>query len=204
MARRGTITAVGGIPIPESFFQAKTTLPDVGEWIDKAIWDTQTYLAAGSATLNFFRTTSVNPMISNMEAAGNIPGNKAFLVRAIGVQVFTPAAAVDIIADLAGVINRGVCRLFIGNKDYSEWPIYLLSESGGVFGDISDGTAATLLANVGNGIPDPRASYTLSRPLLIENQLNFTARCEWPALGAVGADVSVRVILKGELGRQVQ
>ena len=202
--RRGNVTAVGGIPIPPSFFTAKTSLPDIGEWIDKVLWDTQTYVAAGVTTLNYFRTTNVNPMITNMEAAGNIPGKKAFLVRAIGVQVFSVGAAVDVIADIANVIHRGVCRFYIGNKDYSEWPIYLLSESGGVYGAWDDGTAATTVQSAGNGIPDPRASYTLTRPLLIENQLNFTARCEWPALGAIGADVSVRVILKGELGRQVQ
>lgn len=204
MARGGNITAVGGIPIPASFFAAKTSLPDVGEWIDKVLWDTQTYVAAGVTALNFFRVTAVNPMISNMETAGNIPGNKAFLVRAIGVQVFSVNAAADVTADIANVINRGVLRFFIGNKDYSEWPIYLLSESGGVYGQIADGTAATLHSHIGNGVPDPRASYTLTRPLLIENQLNFTGRCEWPALGAIGADVNVRVLLKGELGRQVQ
>lgn len=204
MARNRAVTAVGGIPIPPSFFASKTTLPDVGEWIDKCLWDTQTYLAAGVTALNFFQTTNVNPVLSNMEAAGNIPGNKAFLVRAIGVQVFSVAAAADVIADIFNVIHRGVGRFFIGNKDYSEWPLHQLSESGGVFGAVATGIAATEVNFVGNGLPDPRASYTLTRPLLIENQLNFRFRCEWPALGAIGANVSVRVVLKGEMGRQVQ
>lgn len=204
MARGSTITAVGGIPIPPSFFQAKTSVPDIGEIVDKVLWDTQTYPLAGITALNFFQVTNVNPAVTNMEAAGNIPGNKAFLVRAIGVQVFSVAAAADIIADIWNVIHRGVGRLFIGNKDYSEWPLHQLSESGGVAGAIATGVAATEVNYVGNGVPDPRASYTLMRPLLIENQLNFRFVCEWPALGAITADVSVRVFLKGELARQVQ
>jgi len=126
-------------------------------------------------------------------------------IRAIGVEVINTAAAAQTdIADFFSIIQRGVARLFIGNKDYSEWPIYLLPSSGGVAGMRFTNTAATLGLVLSNGVPDVRNSYTLSRPLLIPRQLNFRIRLEWPGATAVTSNFDVRVVLKGEISRQIQ
>src|SRR3989304_8188868 len=179
------IINVGGIPIPPALLQHRVSVPGAGEWIDKVLWATQTYLAAGVSFLDYFLTTSAVLYTSNMEASGQLPGNKEFLIRAIGGEVINTAAAAQTdIADFFSIIQRGVARLFIGNKDYSEWPIYLLPSSGGVAGMRFTNTAATLGLVLSNGVPDVRNSYTLSRPLLIPRQLNFRIRLEWPGATA--------------------
>jgi hypothetical protein len=199
------IVNIGGIPIPPQLLRHRVSVPGAGEWIDKVIWANQTYPAAGITFLDYFLTTSAVLFTSNMEAAGQLPGDKEFLIRSIGVQVINSAAAAQTdIADYFSVIQRGVARLFIGNKDYSEWPIYLLPASGGVAGLRYTNTAATLGLVLSNGVPDTRNSYTLSRPLLIPRQLNFRVRLEWPAATAVTSDLIVRVLLKGEISRQIQ
>jgi hypothetical protein len=208
MARRLSerdIINIGGIPIPPALLRHRTAVPGAGEWIDKVIWGVQQYPAAGTTFLDYFLTTSPVLFTSNMEAAGQLPGDKEFLIRAIGVQVIhTAAVAQTDIADFFSIIQRGVARLFIGNKDYSEWPIYLLPASGGGYGDAFTNTAATLHLSITNGVPDVRNSYTLARPLLIPRQLNFRVRLEWPAATATTSAFDVRVMLKGEISRQIQ
>ncbi len=204
MARASNMTVIGNVPIPPNFYKHLTTVPGAGEIIDKIFWDSQSYPLAGIASLDFFQVTNVNPIISNMEVNGAIAGDKIFLIRSIGIGLWTNAASQVALADATYLINRGVARLFIGNKDYSEWPLHQLSEGGGVFGASFTNTLATTLINSNNGMPDPRCSYTLTRPLLIPRQLNFRVRIEWPAAAAVTAATMVRVMLKGEIGRQVQ
>lgn len=207
MARKGLITAIGNVPIPESLYNHRTQIPGAAEVVDKNLWDTQTYLAAGSAALTFFQAGNASVAVTNMETGGQLAGGKSFLIRAIGVQVWpvdAAAWATATLTDINTLIQRGVLRLFIGNKDYSEWPLFLLSEGGGIAGSVTTGVAATDVAMIGNGVPDPRASYTLMRPLLLENQINFRARIEWPAAPAVAADKNVRVIFSGDMGRPIQ
>ncbi len=187
------------VPIPPQMANLATAVSDTSEWLDKIFWDTQSYAAAGTALLDFFQTLPANLELGNMDLPGQIGGNRVFIIRALGVFLRT---AID--ADIEILSKHGLLRLFVGNKDYSEWPINLLPAGGGVYAHESSGVAAQLVNLASHGVPDPRAQYTLSRPLLIPAQLNFRVRCEWPNAPAISAQTFVTVMLKGELGRNIQ
>ena len=187
------------VPVPPQMQPLATAVPDASEWIDKIVWDTQNYAAAGTALLDFFQALPANLENGNLDLPGQIGGNRHFVVRAIGVFFRT-----SVLADIEVLSKHGLLRLFIGNKDYSEWPINLLPAGGGVYATLSSGIAATTSAAGVHGFPDPRAQYTLSRPLLIPAQLNFRVRCEWTGAPAISALTPVTVMLKGELGRNIQ
>jgi hypothetical protein len=56
-----------------------------------------------------------------------------------------------------------------------------------------------------NGIADPRAVNTLSKPLFIGPQINFNARVDWAAaLTLSGGDTAITFLLDGDLLRPVQ
>jgi hypothetical protein len=193
------------IPVPRNLRKHQVTVPNAGEWVDWVLWDTQTYVDNTTLALDFFTTTNAAIQTSNMETAGQLPGQKMFLLRAIGVSI-GPAtvntAGVTPFVDAAGLINNGALRLDIGSKSYAEWPIYLLSAGVGVYGQSYTGAATNAVNS--NGIPDPRATYALARPLLLTSNLNFKCRCEWAVAVNTTANCRVRVMLKGELGRPVQ
>jgi hypothetical protein len=64
--------------------------------------------------------------------------------------------------------------------------------------------ATEVFAVATNGIPDPRAIYTLSQPLLIDPQINFQFQLGWAAAQTLSGNVNIKVMLDGELMRPVQ
>lgn len=198
------IVTTGGIPIPPALLKYRTSIPNAGEWIDQVFWHSRLYPALGTGSLDFFTVTDPSLFVTNMEAPGQMAGDKEFLVRAIGVEIFQNAALVPATdpADFDSLSDLGVARLYIGNKDYSEWPVYLLTAGGGVAGYQTNPAAAAALVN--NGVADPRAVYSLAKPLLIPRQLNFKVRVEWPTAPALTTALYVRVSLRGEITRQIQ
>lgn len=186
------------VPVPPGLQNHAVVVPQSGEWIDKVLWDTQTYVDNVTTFLDFFQTLPANIENGNLDQAGIVGGNRYFVIRAIGVffRSLIPT-------DIRQLSKNGLLRLFIGNKDYSEWPIALLPPGGGVYGEVTT-TAAAPQRIVSSGIPDPRAHYTLARPLLIDANLNFRVRCEWPVAQNISGNTPVTVLLKGEIGRNIQ
>ena len=174
-------------------------------------WDTQTYVSGTTTQLTGFFNVRATVDLSNMEIAFQLAAPKAFLVRAIRFYVkFRPGtitgATVGGVAiqtgefdDLVQLINTGVFSLTIGNKTYNQEPMWCLTAGGGAFGILSTGSYAQ------NGWPDPRAVNTLSKPLFIGPQINFSARIDWPAtLTLAGGNPAVTILLDGDLLRPVQ
>lgn len=194
------------IPVPRNLRKHQVTVPNAGEWLDWILYDTQVYTDNVTTVLDgFFGTVRASIVDGNMETAGQMPGQKMFLLRGIGVEILPPlntSATTTPMVDVIALIHHGALRLNIGSKSYSEWPLFLLSAGGGTYGQAY--TAGATVTRGNNGVADPRACYGLARPLLLTSSLNFSARIEWTPAQNITANVRVRVLLKGELGRPVQ
>jgi len=183
-------------------------------------WDTQTFTSGTTTALTNFFNVRATPDLSNMEVAFQLAAPKAFLIRAIRFfvkqrpQIVTPAgasgAAVGAFDNIAQLINTGVMTLTIGNKTYDLEPIWNLTAGGGAVGSMAmaGGTAANAFNYIDyaqNGISDPRAVNTLSKPLFIGPQINFNARLDWAAtLTIQGGNPAICLLLDGDLLRPVQ
>jgi hypothetical protein len=182
-------------------------------------WDTQTYTSGTTVQLiNYFATQRATVDLSNMEVAGQLAAPKAFLIRAIRFFVknrprtSSAAAAAGnqtgIFDDVAQLINTGVFTFTIGNKQYSMNPLWCLTAGGGAAGVLSTsvtGGAVNVTDYAQNGISDPRAVYTLSKPLFIPPQMNFNARVDWAAaLTLAAGNTALTFLLDGDLLRPVQ
>lgn len=214
----------GGLPgvftnqFPAQYEQYNTQYGGQVEAIGWKWWDTQTYTSATTVNLPNYFNVRASTDISNMEVAFQLAAPKAFLVRAIRVyykrrpqMVDSGAAAptnfVSLADDVAQLVNTGVMELTIGNKIYSQEPLWCLTSGGGpnIIWSQAGAEAANITANYAqNGIADPRAVQTVSKPLFIAPQINFNARLFWPAALTLTANTDITVCLDGDLLRPVQ
>jgi hypothetical protein len=192
-----------GIPIPSGMGNMGVTVPNASEWVDKVLWDTQQYAAAGQVNLDFFQGLPPSLPAGNLVQAGTI-GNNVMIVRSIGVFARSGATGVSVGLGVAVLVSQGVLRFDIGAKNYGIWPLNQLPVGGGVAGFASNDTGLLPYDTSNFGVPDPRASYNLTRPLLIPPNLNFRVRLEWAAAIAITNATNLVVCLKGEMGRYVQ
>ena len=186
------------IVLPKNFDPYRATVPGVSEWTDKVLWDTQSYAMAGTNGLDFFQTLPSNIQNGNLQQSGTV-GNNALIVRSIGINPKTHIAN-----DIGILMQNAVLMFYIGSKLYWEGLADRFPPAGGVVGSFSTGTAASTVHTATNGIPDARAGYVLTRPLLIPPNLNFKVRLEFPTAPAISAQTAVTVLLKGDIGRFVQ
>jgi len=178
-------------------------------------WDTQTYVSGTTTSLTQFFNVRGTVDLSNMEVAFQLAAPKAFLIRAIRFfvknrpQVVTtgtplPATQAGVFDDVVQLIQTGVFQLTIGNKVYNLEPLWCLTAGGGAYDIIATGSTSSQ-SYAQNGIADPRAVNTLSKPLFIGPQINFTAQITWPAaLTLTGGNTALTVLLDGDLLRPVQ
>lgn len=182
-------------------------------------WDTQTYVSGTTTQLTGFFNVRATVDLSNMEIAFQLAAPKAFLVRAIRFFVKqrprsnarAAAAAVQpgALDNVAQLINTGVFQMVIGNKVYNQEPVWCMTSGGGASGIIAlEGATADpggMIDYAQNGIADPRAVNSLSKPIFIAPQINFNAQITWPAaLTLAGGNQDVTVVLDGDLLRPVQ
>lgn len=204
---------------PEEFTAYNTQFPGAKEVLGWQLWDTQTYLSGVTTALPQWFNVRATPDLSNMETAFQLPAPKAFLLRVIRFfvkqrpQSVTPVAvtgpqtgAMDNIAQL---INTGVFVFTVGSKPYVMSPLWFLTAGGGAAGYMalatSAGGASIYTDMAQNGIADPRAVASLSKPLFIAPQINFTATVTWPAaLTLAGGNTTITFMMDGDLVRPVQ
>lgn len=178
-------------------------------------WDTQTYTSGTTTALTNFFNVRATPDLSNMEVAFQLAAPKAFLVRAIRFFIKTRPQAATILGggntqtgvfdNVAQLINTGVMSLTIGNKTYDLEPLWCLTAGGGAVGSMIGASTTSQIDYAQNGIADPRAVNTLSKPLFIGPQINFNARIDWAAaLTLQGGNVALTLLLDGDLLRPVQ
>lgn len=197
--------------------QYKGQLESIGwKW-----WDTQTYTSGTTTSLVQFFNVRATPDLSNMEVAFQLAAPKAFLIRAIRFYVkqrptvvtpitsTTGSPATGALDNISQLVNTGVFQFTVGNKVYNQEPLWCLTAGAGATGfmalAIQGGVAGGQIDFGQNGIADPRAVNTLSKPLFIGPQINFTARIDWPAaLTLAGGNTTICILLDGDLLRPVQ
>jgi hypothetical protein len=178
-------------------------------------WDTQTYVSGTTTSLPQWFNIRATPDLSNMEVAFQLAAPKAFLIRAIRFFVKQRPRAATLAAtgnptpgaidNIAQLINGGVFQLTIGNKIYNMEPLWCLTAGGGAIGNLAVASTTVSMDYAQNGLPDPRAVNTLSKPLFIGPQINFSAVVTWPAaLTLSGGDTAITFLLDGDLLRPVQ
>lgn len=201
----------------QAYAQYSTTYPDL-EQIGGVLFDTVTYVSGTTVTLNMFNAVRA-PQLSNMEIPNQLPNPKAFLIRAPkfvvlqsplsvarGAAGAVTAGAVDNIAQL---INTGLLTLIIGAKPYMQFPLWTLPGATGLFGLAGvDGNTAdpgNTLSWAQNGVSEADTGLTLTKPVPIVPQINFSVQLTWPAaITLAGGDTLVQVIFDGLLVRPVQ
>lgn len=130
---------------------------------------------------------------TNMRAAGELPSEQEFEIRAISVH-----AQPDITkALLVGLLTDAVLEIWIGEKPYHQVPLVKVVAACGIEG-LTTGTTIELYHN---GIGDPRALYTLNPTLIIEPKENFRVELHWTTAPTA---VKFWVNLEGILRRAIQ
>lgn len=203
---------------PAEFDQYNTQYPGNKEIIGWQWWDTQTYISGTTVSLPQWFNVRSTPDLGNMEVAFQLSAPKAFFLRAVRFFVKQRPALVSppignpqtgAIDNVAQLINTGVFTLTIGSKIYVMSPIWTLTAGGGAFGVMAMSSSGAVLANFAdygqNGIPDPRSVMTLSKPLFIAPQINFSAVAQWPAaLTLSGGNTAICFLMDGDLVRPIQ
>lgn len=207
--------------IPSGYRAYETQYPGVLETIGAVLYDTVQYVSGSTTSLQLFNSTRSTIDLSNMEAAGQLPYPKSFLIRAVRFYIKQVPRSQDraasgsvqtgALANVARLINTGVFTLQIGAKPYFQYPLWALPSGGGVFpamGLTNIAAGAPIVGTVVdagvNGLPDARAVLTLTKPILIGPQINFVGLLEWPSAVTLTGDLYITVCFDGDLTRPVQ
>ena len=187
--------------------------PGAVEVIWQPTYDFQVYPAAGISNLTFFQTTvgtaGSTLATTNMEASGQFPRPKEFLVT--GIQVFfEPGGAVaqagvaDGTAqenwnDVSDVMNGAAfLKLFIGSKDYLvDTPLSKFTQQfrlGGVANITGNGSVATTTF-IDYAVHSGKY-YSITPTKLPSNQ-NFNVSLNFPTVIPTAEDGNIAVLLDG-------
>jgi len=150
---------------------------------------------------------------TNMTQASRLESPRSFIVRALRVYFEGDIAVLD----LLNFFKNYIVVLIVGEKTYQQAPLWFHPAGGGALinGNLSTARLASTIneSAVSNGMPDPRAINVLDVPLAVKIDQNENFRVEFQgnsfttqaAGGTVfGTGAGIRVVLDGELTRQVQ
>jgi len=186
------------------------------EVIGWSLYDTLPYVSGTTLGLEFFTNVRANKSLSNMETAGALPAPKSFLIRAprffVKQRPRSVAAAVasnpntGAVDNLVQLTNTGIARLIVGSKEYGHVPLWMLCSGGGVAGVISQGGAGTGIIDYATlGTPDARNVWTLTKPILVESQVNFKVEVTWDTpITLAGGNLDLCFALDGDMLRAIQ
>lgn len=180
-----------------------------------AIWDVQTYLAAGQSNLSFFNQPGGKQLDeTNVITAGRLPAGQSMFVT--GAQVlFTPGvlpgriganADFDYANDMAAFYGAGLLDVRVGQDTaIQDGPLSLFPGETRLVGDVAYGdnfTADDNKAGVLELVTLGGKTYTDFEPFPILNTQDFTATLRWlksvVALPS-GMDGKVRLRLTGSI-----
>jgi hypothetical protein len=172
------------------------------------IYDTVVF--AAGATINdttsaFF--TNVGPASGKTLAQSNMrQGNRLPAPEAFSVFGFRFRWSENILlADLIAILNGFALEFSLGQKVYNRGPLWYFSAGGGIDG-FSTRTDSSVYTN---GLPSREAMHKLAIPIVIENQMEFSARLvgspiTLAAAGAGGTGATIQLLLDGLYARGVQ
>ena len=201
---------------PEQYRAYTTQYGNQLEVIGWKWWDTQTYVSGTTTQLPQWFNIRATQDLGNMQVAFQLAAPQAFLLRAIRFFIKQRPRLVTAVAannpqtgafdNVAQLINTGVFTFSVGNKTYAIEPLWCLPAGGGAMGALSLGSDLDIYVDYAqNGVSDPRAVNTLSKPLFIPPQMNFSAVAQWPApLTLEGGNTDITFLLDGDLLRPVQ
>ncbi len=188
------------------------------EIIGYSLYDRQTYVSATTPSLEFFQTRQSSIVNGNLTLPGQLPSGNHFLIQAIRVAILADTSETAVAAPAAGVSNGaiedvkeliydGVGELTINGRPFGTYPIDQTPHGGGpqgVMSNVGTGTApqSAQYQAATNGIPDPRAVYTLAMPISLPPMTNFIYKLTWNAVKTlIIGNTDIRVTFDGQLLR---
>ncbi len=185
------------------------------EFIPDTLFDTQNYPLAGILRLNYFTARAATPDIGNLALGNTLPARTGFLIMSIRVALDSPpqnttlAATATVqtgnISNFTQILNRGTVDFEVLNKNYGNFPLWLLPAGGGVSGLLNSGDVDVITDYANNGIPDARNMYVLEEPLFLSPLVNFNIFMRWPALRAIVVNITpITLLFDGLAVRPVQ
>ncbi len=169
------------------------------------IYDTVSIAAGGSlSTLTSAFFTNVGPASnktlaqSNMTQSQRLPAPEAFSIFSIALRIGENVLEADLIA----IMNGFALSLTLGQKRYQLAPLWHYPAGGGIYASADASTFS-------NGVPSRAARLNLAVPIVIENQMTFSAQLEGnpytlTAGGSSGTGVLLQLELDGLYARGVQ
>lgn len=190
------------------------------EFIGSSLYDTVTLTAATDTQVTLFDQKRANRSLSNLPLAGTLPDPQGFLILSIRFYpYFVPfstargasgALQTGVTRDMALLLNQGVLLLKLMNKEYGQWPLWMLPAGGGPvpFMAVEGATAdpGGVIDYATNGIADARNAYVLQEPLFIPPVTEIGVQLLWPALTGITTipAIQLKVLFDGMMVRPVQ
>lgn len=171
------------------------------EVLDYTFFDSALIVTATADTYNLFASAGNNPLTSNwIGTSAGMPAGSAFYLKSIRVTWLPGTGALD-----AKNLQQFVSLLFTvdSSKKYFEAPIWNFPGGVGLQTE-TFATAATGTSVGNNGFPSLTNRYMLSRPVLLQSQLNFQVQLKANASVTLTASTRVFVLLDGLWMRAVR
>ena len=189
-------------------FQSAVYVQDQMDVQHTPVYDTVTLAASGTVsqlTTAFF--TNVGPASSktlaqtNMTQQQRLPAPEAFSIFGIRLRWQENI----LYADLITLLTNFALSLTLGQKRYQLAPLWYFSAGGGIWGF----STITSSSNYVNGWPGREAMHKLAIPIVIENQMTFSAQFEGnsqtlTAAASGGTGATLQLLLDGLYARGVQ
>jgi hypothetical protein len=179
------------------------------EAIPDTLYDTQTYVAAGSAALTFFNALPAvaDLTLTNMQLAGALPNPVYFEIQKIFFDILsattTAATQVGAVSDVDQIlkVGRGIATFTLSDKQYGPYPLTFFGGSGGANGVIASAIATP--GSIQSGSVRDNGGFPMNGALTIPPQVAFNWKLNWVAATAITADTKVRVTMLGIKYRRV-
>lgn len=171
------------------------------EPINEPLYDTQTYILAGSATLTFFAAgLGVRTLReTNVVIAGALPNPQQFHIYGVqlvpacqGSSTGAAGGAQPMMVDNAAIIDNSFFRLFIGTKNYIEVATVFIPNGHGLTGFGATTVGGRDLFAVTNGVAHRSNYYDVTvkigrscKPIHLPPQQNFRAELNFPGTAPV-------------------
>lgn len=197
------------------FDQFKVEFGDNLEFIPDTLFDTQPYPLAGSLQLNYFQVRAASPDLGNLPLGNTLPARTGFLIMSMRVFCDSPpfnttAAATNTVqtgatSNMTQILNRGTVAFTIENKNYGNFPLWMLPSGGGATPYFQTGDVDVVVDYANNGVPDARNMYVLEEPLFLSPLVDFNIAIRWPALRPIVTNITpVTLLFDGLKVRPVQ